>query len=323
MQIDKKEEPKKPRRRVKKAKNHGHHHGGAWKVAYADFVTAMMALFLVLWLVSQADVKLKQAIAAYFRSPGVFDTLKGGVLSQAKKVSKEPGSLTSKDDEQALFGVAEALQKQFDTRPEFSKYKDQVHINVTEEGLRIQIIDKADRVSFPSGSAELTEDAKAILTEIALGICNLPNKIKIGGHTDSRVFPSSNGYTNWELSADRANAARRVMEKGCVKPEQVLRIVGFADTEHLVPNDPYSPANRRISIVVLRLNQTEKAAVEEPSEGKPSDPPVERIAEVKAPGRNAASGDSEEKRLHQKKLETEGSVTVGEPDVVPDRPVIK
>src|SRR3954467_14038461 len=111
------EPEKRPRRRVKKVEGHGGHHGGAWKVAYADFVTAMMALFLVLWLVSQADTKLKQAIAAYFRSPGVFDTMKGGILSQAKKVSKEPGSQTSKDDEQALFGVAEALQKQFNTRP--------------------------------------------------------------------------------------------------------------------------------------------------------------------------------------------------------------
>src|SRR6185369_1506157 len=103
------EEEKKPRRRVKKKRAHQGHHGGAWKVAYADFVTAMMALFLVLWLVSQADVKLKQAIAAYFRSPGVFDTMQGGILSQAKKVSKEPVSLTSKDEEQVLFSVAETL----------------------------------------------------------------------------------------------------------------------------------------------------------------------------------------------------------------------
>src|SRR6266567_3487246 len=105
------EPQKKPRRRVKKARGHAGHHGGSWKVAYADFVTAMMALFLVLWLVSQADTKLKQSIASYFRSPGVFDSMAGGNLSQAKKVSKEPTSQTSKDDEQTLFSVAEALQK--------------------------------------------------------------------------------------------------------------------------------------------------------------------------------------------------------------------
>src|SRR5947207_12243610 len=113
------EPEKRPRRRIKKVKVHGAHHGGAWKVAYADFVTAMMALFLVLWLVSQADTKLKQAIASYFRSPGVFDTMAGGILSQAKKISKEPQSLTSKDDEQSLFSAAQTLQKQFSTRPEF------------------------------------------------------------------------------------------------------------------------------------------------------------------------------------------------------------
>lgn len=321
MQTDKKDEAPKPRRRVKKAKGHGGHHGGAWKVAYADFVTAMMALFLVLWLVSQADVKLKQAIAAYFRSPGVFDTMQGGILSQAKKVSKEPGSMTSKDDEQALFGVAEALQKQFATRPEFTKYKDQVQINVTDEGLRIQLIDKADRVSFQSGSADLTPDAAAILTEIALGICKLPNKIKIGGHTDSRVFPSDNGYTNWELSADRANAARRVLEQGCVQPDQVVRIVGFADTEHLVPEDPYSPANRRISIVVMRLAQTEKAEVSQ--EKGPNPEPPQRISQVRTEKEEKTPAETTETDAATKKLLTEGSVTVGEPDVIPDKPVQK
>lgn len=323
MPNDKKDEAPKPRRRIKKAKGHGGHHGGAWKVAYADFVTAMMALFLVLWLVSQADIKLKQAIAAYFRSPGVFDTLQGGILSQAKKVSKEPGSLTSKDDEQALFGVAEALQKQFSTRPEFTQYKDQVQINVTEEGLRIQLIDKADRVSFQSGSAELTADAAAILTEIALGICKLPNKIKIGGHTDSRVFPSNNGYTNWELSADRANAARRILEQGCVKSDQIMRIVGFADTEHLVPEDPYSPANRRISIVVMRLAQTEKTEPEISAEkGSDSTAPVQ-ISQTRPEKEKKLTAPDSETDAAKKKLLSEGSVTVGEPDVVPDKPLQK
>jgi chemotaxis protein MotB len=307
------EEEKKPRRRVKKAKGHGSHHGGAWKVAYADFVTAMMALFLVLWLVSQADTKLKQAIANYFRSPGVFDSMQGGILSQAKKMSKEPGSLTSKDDEQALYSVAENLQKQFSTRPEFSKYKEQVKIDVTDEGLRIQLIDKADRVSFDTGSAELTAEARSVLTEIAVSICNLPNKINIGGHTDSRVFPSENGYTNWELSADRANAARRVLEAGCVKPEQIRRIVGFADTEPMVPGDLYAPANRRISITVLRLfERSAKPAAAPNSEEPPVSTPVEKP--------KVQVSDSPEKRLATEKLTKEGAVVVGEADKVPDKP---
>ena len=253
---ERKEEPPKPRRRVKKVKGHGGHHGGAWKVAYADFVTAMMALFLVLWLVSQADTKLKEAIASYFRSPGVFDSINGGILTQAKKVSKEPTNLTSKDDEQTLFSVADNLKKKFSTRPEFTQYKDQIKVEVSEEGLKIQIIDKADQVSFSSGSADLNEEAKDVLTEIAKGLCDLPNKITIGGHTDSRVFPSKTGYTNWELSTDRANAARRILESVCVEPSQIHRVIGYADTDPMIPEDPNAPANRRISITVLRLENT-------------------------------------------------------------------
>lgn len=312
----KKEEPPKPRRRVKKVRGHGGHHGGAWKVAYADFVTAMMALFLVLWLVSQADVELKQQIASYFRNPGVFDSTAGGILSQAKKVSKEPTAQTSKDNEQALFSVAQTLQKQFGTRPEFARYKDRVQIDVTDEGLRIQMIDEADKVSFQSGSADLGEDAKAVLAEIAGGICTLPNKINIGGHTDSRVFPSNNGYTNWELSADRANAARRTLEASCVKPEQIRRIVGFADTELLNPNDPFSPANRRISITVLRLTEEPKAEDE-----KPGDKDTEKGRETKPVAKKET--ESDETKLAKKKLETEGTVVVGEADKVPDKPRIK
>ncbi len=308
---NKKEEPPKPRRRVKKARAHGGHHGGAWKVAYADFVTAMMALFLVLWLVSQADVELKQQIASYFRNPGVFDSTAGGIISGAKKVSKEPTSQTSKDEEQALFSVAQTLQKQFETKPQFSKYKDRVQIEVTEEGLRIQLIDKADRVSFESGSSDLGEDAKSVLAEIAQTICEMPNKINIGGHTDSRVFPSNNGYTNWELSADRANAARRTLEASCVKPEQIRRIVGFADTELLVPNDPYAPANRRISITVLRQEVPVSA---DQKDGEKDEKPQ---------AKTKSKPEADETKLAKKKLETEGAVTVGEADEVPDKPKIK
>src|SRR5262245_39341033 len=165
----------------------------------------MMALFLVLWLVSQADTKLKTAIANYFRSPGVFDQQAGGVIDGPKKVSKDPSPLTTKDDEQALFGIATILRKKFSTRPEFAKYKDQIKIEMTEQGLKIQILDRAERVSFNSGSAALTQEARAILDEIAHGICALPNPLLIGGHTDRMLFPAGSTYTNWELSTDRAN----------------------------------------------------------------------------------------------------------------------
>lgn len=343
---DQNQEQAKPRRRIKKVKGHGGHHGGAWKVAYADFVTAMMALFLVLWLVSQADTKLKESIANYFKSPGVFSTMDGGILSQAKKVSKDPTSLTSKDDEQALFAVAESLQKKFQTRPEFSKYKEQLKVDVTDEGLRIQLIDKADRVSFPSGSAEMAVEARAILQEIAEGICSLPNKINIGGHTDSHVFPSAKGYTNWELSADRANAARRVLESVCVKSEQIHRVIAYADTEPLIPEDPFAQANRRISITVLRLHLSGDGVESSTDENGNVKPGVIENNGLKISktgqntGKNNSSGEesistggleseensgesaaaqSELEKLNKQLMES-GSVKVGEPDKVPDLP---
>jgi chemotaxis protein MotB len=301
-------EQPKPRRRVKKVKHHGGHHGGAWKVAYADFVTAMMALFLVLWLVSQADTKLKESIANYFRSPGVFETMDGGILSAAKKVSKEPTNLASKDEEQALFSVAQSLQKKFEKRPEFSKFKDQVRVEVTEDGLRIQILDKAERVSFPVGSAELTDEAKIILAEIADTIKTLPNPIVIGGHTDGRPMQMANGYSNWELSADRANAARRFLETSGMNPKQIIRIIGYADSDLLVPDDPMAPSNRRITITIRKMASeapaTDKSA-DKPDGGKPE-------------GESLQKPLSDEEKLMKTKLATEGTVTVGEPDAVPN-----
>ena len=361
------EEENKPRRRVKKVVGHAAHHGGAWKVAYADFVTAMMALFLVLWLVSQADVKVKQAIASYFRSPGVFSTMDGGILPNAKKVSKEPTSLTSKDEEQTLFAVSETLKKKFASRPEFSNLKDRVQIQVTEDGLKIEILDKAERVSFSVGGSELSDEAKLILAEIAKAICELPNPLIIGGHTDSRIFQSPKGYTNWELSTDRANAARRYLESQCVSPDQIKRIIGYGDSQPLMPQDPYNPANRRISITLARMirpedeNQTEfveksskeetpleklkneleetKPVSEKPATNKPETvknsketansnvkPTIETLPQANSAEKPKPKIDevkktkADEIREAKKKLLSEGSVTIGEPDVFPKRP---
>lgn len=305
---------KKPRRRIKKVRAHGGHHGGAWKVAYADFVTAMMALFLVLWLVSQADTKLKSAIANYFRSPGVFNTQKGGILAAPKKVSREPSGLTAKDEEQALSGMAVMLKKSFDSKPNFSNVKDQIKIDLTDEGLKIQIIDKADRVAFDSGSAALNKEASEILAEIARGICGLPNPIRIGGHTDRQPFPANSTYTNWELSADRANAARRVLEANCVSPAQIQRIVGYADMELLYPNDPYSTSNRRITIMVVRLfgrngelkDEAQKVA-EQNSNSTPNSPP-----DAASP-----SPSLSQPPFPKTKTGNEKTISVGEPDKLP------
>jgi chemotaxis protein MotB len=276
------ESEKKPRRRIKKVKGHGGHHGGAWKVAYADFVTAMMALFLVLWLVSQADTKVKQAIAQYFRSPGVFATVDGGVLAGPSKLSKEPTLLTSQQDEQALSGAAALLQKEFSSKPEFSKFRDRVKIQMTEEGLRIDILEKAERVSFDSGSAALSPEAQSFLKEIAAVICSLPNPIIVGGHTDRHLFPPNSTYTNWELSADRANAARRKLEASCDLSSRIRRVMGYADTEPLLPDDPYAPANRRISLVVMRLAPPPKEPKDTEVVEKP-DPKAKKEGEANPP----------------------------------------
>ena len=321
---------KKPRRRVKKVKGHGGHHGGAWKVAYADFVTAMMALFLVLWLVSQADIKLKESIANYFRAPGVFNSVEGGILSRAKNMSKEPNP---QDNEEAIASAAMLLRKKFQKSPEFDAVKDQVKIEITEEGLRIQILDKAEQVSFASGSAQLTDQTKAILNEISQHICQLPNPIYLGGHTDRAVFPAGATYTNWELSADRANAARRFLERGCVKAAQIHRVIGYADTDLLYPGDPYAPGNRRISITLARLQGSGAAKslgrqLGGAPEAKPSirvpltEPETEPSSQAAKPASTKAADEetpakSSAQRLLETKLKNEGAVPIGEPDTLP------
>ncbi len=324
-------EEKKPRRRIKKVAGHGGHHGGAWKVAYADFVTAMMALFLVLWLLSQADTKLKESIANYFRSPGAFNTVRGGVLPGARTVSKgKQTSFDETDEEQSFLAAAMSLKNKFSSKPEFSNIRDQVRVEVTGEGLRVQIVDKADKVSFASGSAELTPMTQAILNEIARTIGDLPNPIYIGGHTDKRPFARGSNYTNWELSADRANAARRALEAGGINPRQIRRVVGYADTEPLISNDAYAAANRRISIILLRTATTDgpdakddkkKAATEgkdhKPESAAPDEPPVTDGGAAGAKSADKSGAESSPKSKARARLKTEGAITVGEPDEIP------
>jgi chemotaxis protein MotB len=306
------EQPEKPPRpRIKKVKGHGGHHGGAWKVAYADFVTAMMALFLVLWLVSQADQKLKEQLANYFKSPGIFNNLQGGILEGPQKVSMSNSPLTSKEEQQMLHKAAEVMKTLFSKNPKFKEYKDLIKIDVTKEGLKIQILDEAKKISFESGSAHLNPTAKAILGTIAKVLCTLPNALQVGGHTDKALFPKGSGYTNWELSADRANAARRELEAVCVKPEQIAKVVGFADTDPFVPDDPYAPQNRRISILVLRM-----VAIDPNADQKV----IDAIEETGVLGGKVSSGENSHQKGHQSSTVTEGgkkSVNVGTPDQLP------
>jgi len=240
---------------VKKKGHGGHgHHGGAWKVAYADFVTAMMAFFLVMWLVGQSP-KVKAAVGGYFRDPGVFETTKGGgVLPGSSEGLKDSGVTPQPDSvkqaqeilEQAAEHLREALQKV----PALKALEDRIEITVTAEGLRIELLENEKNSFFAVGSAQLLPETVELLGVIANELSPLGNRIALEGHTDSRPYGSRIGYTNWELSSDRANAARRAMESHGLREGQIDAIRGFADTRLRYPDDSFDPRNRRISIVV-------------------------------------------------------------------------
>jgi chemotaxis protein MotB len=254
----------KPRVIIKRKKGrHAAHHGGAWKVAYADFVTAMMALFIVLWLLTQADVQLKQQIAQYFRDPGILPS--GSFLSpdQATQKEKDP-KLMAKElivlqgdaEQEALEGekkaIDEAMDKAMKENPELAKLRDQVIVQVTDAGLSIQVVDLGRDMLFDLSSAKLKPALMQLLRHLAGELGRLPNHVQIGGHTDSRPFPADATITNWELAFARANAARRVMETNGLWPGQINRVVGYADSEPLVPENPLADENRRLSILAQR-----------------------------------------------------------------------
>jgi chemotaxis protein MotB len=257
---------------VKKKGGHAAAHGGAWKVAYADFVTAMMAFFLLMWLLNSTDKNTKAGISGMFQDPNFFNTERGkeilanhgkGILPGGRGMAPGPdgdgGSDTATEtpgaaqqEQQALESTAEAIEKAFNQDELLQAFRDQITMDFTDEGLRIQIQDKAAQVLFDSGSAQLKPYTLSILKEIARELGKLPNRVVIGGHTDASQY-SNKAYTNWELSADRANAARRVMEStaGGLKPGQVRRVIGYGDTIPLEGKDPKDPQNRRISIMVV------------------------------------------------------------------------
>jgi len=242
---------------VKKAGHgHGGHHGGAWKVAYADFVTAMMAFFLVMWIVGQSN-PLKAGVAGYFRDPGVFEHGTGGaagIMPGAPKGITAPTPIPTETEvavaKEVLEQAAARLREAIEQMPDFSHIKDRVDIEVTNEGLRIELIDTSNDSFFEVGRAELRPDSKELLGVIARELGKLPNKIALEGHTDARPYGGRAGYTNWELSTDRANAARREMEVRGLAAMQVDTVRGFADRSLHFTADPYDPRNRRVSIVV-------------------------------------------------------------------------
>jgi chemotaxis protein MotB len=251
----------------KNKRGHGGHHGGAWKVAFADFVSAMMALFIVLWILGQSK-EVKQSVSGYFQDPGVFQTSPSGGVSPeggAIAVVTESGDgMASREgltellrrqqrqaQERTLQGLGETLRTVIAARPEFSRLKDQVEIAITDEGLRIELLEQEGSSFFEVGEAQLKNSAISVLRAIASEVHALANLIIIEGHTDSRPYASNAVRSNWELSTERANSARRVIEQSGIRPEQIVQIRGYADKQLRYPDKPYEVRNRRVSIVVL------------------------------------------------------------------------
>lgn len=255
---------------VKKIKKGGHgHHGGAWKIAYADFVTAMMAFFLLMWLLGSSTKGDLRGIADYFQNPfkvalnggsGAGEStsvLQGGGLDLSKKAGEK--RRTKEEGKNRLDKLKEKVEKALKDKAngQLSKFKDQIVIDVTPEGLRIQIVDEKNRPMFKSGSAQMEPYAADILRELAGILNDVPNKLSLSGHTDATALGAPTGYTNWELSADRSNASRRQLVAGGLQPDKILRIVGLGDSVPYDVKDPTSPINRRISMIVLNEEATE------------------------------------------------------------------
>ena len=233
---------------IKKKGGHGGHHGGAWKVAYADFVTAMMSLFIVLWLLNSTP-QVKKAIAGYFNDPrGTSKKMGTDMLGSGPSVNI---------DEKNVEKLAESIKQAIVKQKELEKLADQVELRMTDEGLRIELIDGKNGTFFESGSPKVTGDGATLLTMIADQLKTLPNHLLIEGHTDAKPFGGTNGYSNWELSSDRANSARRLLQDDGVGVDQVSQVRGYAAQLLRVADDPLSPANRRISIVVQFLSAPE------------------------------------------------------------------
>jgi chemotaxis protein MotB len=226
---------------VKKKGGHGGHHGGAWKVAYADFVTAMMALFIVLWLLNSSK-KVQEAVGGYFRDPtGKTKNIGNDVNGSGRNVE------ITKDNMPQLKAEIERRIHQMN---DFEKLKKQIEMTVTPEGLRIELLEAATGTFFDLGRAQPNDTGRELLSLLAQELGKLPNRISIEGHTDSKPYSGTKEYSNWELSADRANAARRLMQDNGLRKDQVAQVRGYADQMLRKPDQPLDPSNRRISVIV-------------------------------------------------------------------------
>lgn len=247
---------------VKKKGGHSGHHGGAWKVAYADFVTAMMALFIVLWLMNSSK-QIQEAVGGYFKDPT-------GTAKQvgSDMVGSGENFVVNKNNMEEL---KEQLQKAIKEVPHFDKMKNHIDMTVTNEGLRIELTESEKGTFFESGRQTISPDGEELLTVLAEELSKLPNTIAMEGHTDSNPYSEGAKYGNWEPSADRANAAKRLMQTHGIRPDQVTQVRGFADQRLRKKESPLDPANRRISLIVQYLNKPQTTD-EDSHEGQTSAP---------------------------------------------------
>ena len=244
---------------IKKKGGHGGHHGGAWKVAYADFVTAMMSLFIVLWLLNSSK-QVQDAVGGYFKDPtGTSRKVGTNMLGAGENF------VLTRDNMPKL---KEQLQMSIRQMSDFEKLKSHIEMTVTSEGLRIELSESATGTFFDSGSAKLNADGRELLVTLAQEMGKLPNKISIEGHTDSNPYSGSANYGNWELSSDRANAARRLMQENGVRSDQVTQVRGFADQRLRKPEAPLDPSNRRISLIVQYISKN----IDDDDDAKPAAP---------------------------------------------------
>jgi chemotaxis protein MotB len=226
---------------IQKKIAHGGHHGGAWKVAYADFVTALMSLFIVLWLMNTSP-QIKKAVAGYFNDPRSSGKQTGTLaLGSGDSVTIDRHNVERLKEE-----IEKAILKQAD----LTKLSKQIDITMTGEGLKIELIEDKGGTFFESGSPKLSDNGVALLDLLAAQLKVLPNHLLIEGHTDAQPFSGGGEYTNWELSSDRANSARRLLQQGGVGPDQIAQVRGYADQKLRVPSNPLDPSNRRVSLIV-------------------------------------------------------------------------
>jgi chemotaxis protein MotB len=255
---------------IKKKGGHGGHHGGAWKVAYADFVTAMMALFIVLWLLN-TNKPVREAVAGYFKDPSGTANKMGST-----KVGAAEALAITKDDMPKL---KEELEKAIRRVPDFENIKDQIEMTITPEGLRIELLETETGTFFEVGSSSPSVNGKELLSLLAQELGKLPNHLSIEGHTDSKPYAGRREYGNWELSTDRANAARRLMQHDGVQGDQVSQVRGYADQMLRTPAQPLDASNRRISVIVQNLEPKPEAPVKtdaKPETGASSQSPPKK-----------------------------------------------